>query len=183
MLGYHKIDTCCSLRYYGKDMVMADSKIVTFPEGSVIIREGEINDFIYKIIKGNAEVYVGYGTEQETLIGIIGKQACFGEFGLLLHEPSVYTVIAYSEVYTLKISENEMENFIIENHSNVLDIMRNMAHTMMAMRTQIKMLIQEIESGKKPDERSMENAIKAMRGYGMYRTIQQAADAIGRENK
>jgi hypothetical protein len=75
-----------------------------------------------------------------------------------------------------------MENFIIENHGNVLDIMRNMAHTMMAMRTQINLLVHEIESGKKPDKSSMENAIKAMRGYGMYRTIQQAADAIGRTN-
>ncbi|MCR4590260.1 MAG: cyclic nucleotide-binding domain-containing protein [Lachnospiraceae bacterium] len=157
---------------------MADSKIVQFPEGAIILREGDDNSCIYKIIKGFAEVYVGYGTEQESLIGIIGKQACFGEFGLLLHEPAVYTVIAYSELYALKIGENDISEFIMDNHNNVLDIMRNMANTMMVMRTEIKMLIEEIESGKKPDKETVDNARKAMRACGMYRSIQEAAAAI-----
>ena len=158
---------------------MSDSKIVKFAEASVILREGEINDSLYKIIKGHAEVYVGYGTDQETLISIIGEQTCFGEFGMLLHEPSIYTVIAYSEVYALKITEKEMSGFIMENHGNVLSIMRNMAKTMSVMRKQIEMLLKEIESGKKPDSSIIDDARRAMRGYGMYRTIQEAADAIG----
>ena len=158
---------------------MPDSKLIKFSEETIIIREGELNDCLYKIIKGHAEVYVGYGGDQETLIGIIGEQACFGEFGLLLHEPSIYTVIAFSEIYALKITEKDMSSFIMENHSNVLSIMRNMAKTMMVMRTQIQLLIEEIESGKKPDEKRIENARRALRGYGMYRSIQQAADAIG----
>ncbi len=160
---------------------MADTKMVKFLENTVILREGEVNDSIYKIIKGHAEVYVGFGTDQEALLSIIGKQACFGEFGLLLHEPSIYTVRAYSEVYALRITEDEMGTFIMENHGNVIDIMRNMAKTMMVMRSQIGLLIKEIESGKKPDERALANARKAMRAYGMYRTIQEASEAVGRQ--
>jgi len=158
---------------------MSDASMVMFPENAVILREGEVNDSIYKIIKGHAEVYVGFGTEQEALISIIGKQSCFGEFGLLLKEPSIYTVRAYSEVYALRIKEEEMSTFIIENNGNVISIMRNMAKTMMAMRSQIELLIKEIEAGQKPGEKVLAEARRAMRAYGMYRTIQEASGAVG----
>lgn len=151
-----------------KDMSKASGKIVKFPQDSVILKEGEVNDDMYKIIKGNAEVYVGYGTEQEVLIGIIGVHSCFGEFGLLLHKPSIYTVIAYSDVYVLRITEGEMGDFVQENHKNIIDIMRNMANTMMTMRFQIDLLIKEIENGNKPDPRSLYQAKRAMRAYGVY---------------
>ncbi len=57
--------------------------IVTFPEGSLILKEGDVNLDMYKIIQGKAEMYIGYGTEHEVLVGIIGAGACFGELGLL----------------------------------------------------------------------------------------------------
>ena len=34
---------------------MSDASMVMFPENAVILREGEVNDSIYKIIKGHAE--------------------------------------------------------------------------------------------------------------------------------
>ncbi len=157
---------------------MAEGKMVMFPENSMIIREGEINRDMFKMIQGHAEVYVGYGTQQETLIGIIGKQTCFGEFGLLLHKPSIYTIVAYSDVYVLRITEEDLGDFIRENHKNIIDIMRNMADTMMTMRFQIDQLLKEIEAGKKPDENSLLKARRAMRAYGMYRSIQEAAQEL-----
>ncbi len=157
---------------------MAEGKMVMFPENSMIIREGEINRDMFKMIQGHAEVYVGYGTRQETLIGIIGKQTCFGEFGLLLHKPSIYTIVAYSDVYVLRITEEDLGDFIRENHKNIIDIMRNMADTMMTMRFQIDQLLKEIEAGKKPDESSLMKARRAMRAYGMYRSIQEAEQEL-----
>lgn len=153
------------------------AKMVRFPQDTLIIREGETNDDMYKIVSGHAEVYVGYGTKQETVIGIIGPQSCFGEFGLLLHQPSIYTVAAYSDILALNITEKDMMDFVRENQKNVIDIMRNMANTMMTMRYHIDLLIREIEEGKKPDPATLQKARKALRGYGMYRSIQEAADA------
>lgn len=37
--------------------------LMKIPEGTVIIREGEVNMDMYKIISGNAEIYTGYGTD------------------------------------------------------------------------------------------------------------------------
>ena len=138
-------------------------RIVEFAEGTIILKEGEINLDMFKIIKGNAEVYVGYGTKQETLIGIIGPQACFGEFGLLLHKPAIYTVIAFSDIFAMRITEGEMGDFVQENHKNIIDIMRNMANTMMTMSLQIKLLLEEIEEGKKPDTEAIKELQKTIR--------------------
>ena len=52
---------------------MAGIQMVKYSEGDIILREDEVNDNLYKIIKGHAEVYVGYGTDHETLIKIIGE--------------------------------------------------------------------------------------------------------------
>jgi len=124
-------------------------RLTVFPEGTVILREGQESLDMFKIIKGHAEIYVGYGTAHESLIGIIGEQSCFGEFGLLLKKPSIYTVIAYSKVVALRISESNMGSFVAENHLIIMDIMKNMANSMLVMRSQIDLLLKELEAAPK----------------------------------
>ena len=147
---------------------LTNARIMTFPAESIILREGEVNLDMYKIIKGNAEVYVGYGTKHETLLGIIGPQSCFGEFGLLLHKPAIYTVVAYSDVYAMRITEGEMGDFVLENHKSIIDIMRNMANTMLTMSVQINLLIKEIEEGKKPDIETVKQLQKQLQRRSIY---------------
>ena len=151
---------------------MSESKIISFTANTVILKEGEVNHDIFKLVKGQAEVYVGYGTDQETIIGIIGEQSCFGELGLLLGQPSIITVVAYSDVLIMRIREDEMDDFISRNHKNIMDIMRNMAKSMLAMRTQISMLLSELESGKKPAEIDLREkkllARRAIREYALH---------------
>ena len=124
----------------------ASGRIESFAQDSIIIWEGMINPYMYKIIKGSAELYVGHGTPNETLVGVLGPQACFGEFGLLLKKPSIYTVVAFSELYLLRVGEADLESFVRENNKNVIDIMHNMANTMYAMSTQINLLVEELGS-------------------------------------
>ncbi len=151
---------------------MSESKIIAYTANTVILKEGEVSRDIIKIVKGNAEVYVGYGTDQETIVGIIGEQSCFGEFGLLLGQPSIITVVAYSDVLVMRISEDEMDDFISRNHKNIMDIMRSMANSMLSMRAQVTMLLSELESGKKPTEIDLREkrllARRAIREYALH---------------
>ena len=143
-------------------------KLMKVPEGTKILAEGEVNLDMYKIISGHAEVYMGYGTDRETLIGIIGPQACFGEFGMLLEKPAIYTVIAYSEMLMMSITRGEMGDFVQQNHKNIIDIMQNMAQTMMTMRTQIDMRINDLNNGIKPDEQEVHDMEKALTASTVY---------------
>lgn len=145
-----------------------DARIVKFPQDSVILKEGEVNLDMYKIIKGNAELYTGYGTDREVLLGVIGPHSCFGEFGLLMGAPAIYTVVAFSDVYAMRITEGEMGDFVQENHKNIIEIMRNMAGTMMVMQKQIDLLTEELKSGHKPDEKLIKESQRNIRGYAVY---------------
>ena len=146
---------------------MPNNKMIVFKPDTVILREGEVNEFMFKILKGHAEVYVGYGTKHESLLGILSEQACFGEFGLLLKKPAIYTVIAFDEIIAFRISEKDMDDFILENRKNVLDIMKNMANSMFTMRFQIEMLMKDIEEFSKSgninlDEKKISLSMKAL---------------------
>ncbi len=144
-----------------------DGRMMVFPEGSVILSEGENNLDMYKILKGHAELYTGYGTDREVLLGIIGPQSCFGEFGLLLKAPAIYTVVAYSDIYALRITEGDMGDFVRENHKNIIDIMRNMSRMMMVMQQQIEMLTEEVMESGKADEKLLAQVHCNIRGYAV----------------
>ena len=142
---------------------MASSKMQTFSRESVILREGEVSEVMYKVIKGHVELYVGYGTEKETLLGIIGEQSWFGEFGLLLRKPAIYTVIAYDDILVLKITEDVLGDFIRDNHKSVIDIMRNMANGMLTMRYQIDLLLEELDHGNKVSDEVLKEKMRQTR--------------------
>ena len=128
-------------------------RVVQLPEGEVILREGEINVNMYKILTGFAEIYVSYDEPEETVIGIIGPGECFGEFGLLLHKPAIYTVVSFSDISLFRISEEELGDFVRHNHSNAIDIMKNMANYMVIMRLQIELLVKELEAASPDNEK------------------------------
>lgn len=138
---------------------MSQAKMVRFSANSVIFREGEYNVDMYKVINGHVELYTGYGSSTEHLLGLLGSQSCFGELGLLIDKPSIYTAIAYDEVLLLRISENDLEDFMLENQKNIIDILQNMAESMYSMRYQMDLLLTELESGK----RSYEDLIRERR--------------------
>ncbi|SEL21156.1 Cyclic nucleotide-binding domain-containing protein [Butyrivibrio sp. ob235] len=136
-----------------KGKLVDNNSILTFHPDEIILREGEDSKDMFKILKGNAEVYLAHGTENETLLGLLGKGACFGEFGLLLHEKSPYTVIAYSDIIIYRVTEDKIDEFIRENHVNILQMMKSMASTMMLMQSHINQLSTELDEKNKVNKR------------------------------
>ena len=157
-----------------------NGKIIRFPQDNVILREGELSTDMYKIIRGHVELYTGYGTEHEVLLGLIGQQCCFGEFGLLLHQPAIYTVVAFDDVYAMRVTEGEMGSFVQENHRNIIEIMRNMSRMMLIMQEQIEMLSEDLRNGKAPDPDAMKQIRRNLRGYAIYEKGMPLPDVTGR---
>lgn len=162
-----------------------DARLRRFPAETIILREGECNTTMFKILSGHAELYVGYGTPRESFIGIIGEQACFGEFGLLLGKPSIYTVIAYSDILALSINENDLDGFIKSNYASVIGIMRNMANSMLAMRVQSELLMEELEHSQKNGnidiQRKIGDARRVMKQYALNNAFYREMKAENRD--
>ena len=118
--------------------------MMNIPAGTVIIQEGESNMDMYKIISGHAEIYTGYGTEYESILAIKSKDDYFGEMGLFTGgKPAVYTVVAYSDLLLMRITEADIDEFILKNHVDVYKIMKHFAETMYSMKFGMDMVMED----------------------------------------
>lgn len=113
-------------------------------EGDMIVQEGEMSLDMYKLVSGKAEMYVGYGTDRETFIGILSKGDYFGEMGLLARRPAIYTIVMYSDGLLLRITPQDIVDYIKNNERDILNIMVHMANSMYNLKTNIDLLTEDI---------------------------------------
>ena len=119
------------------------AKMLQCSEDDVILSEGEVNSEMYKIISGRAVCYLGYGTDDEYLIGTLKEGQCFGEYSLLTAKPGICTFVAYTDMLLLRVDREEFSRFIEMNTDNALGIMRNMANMINVLKVNIDMLREE----------------------------------------
>ena len=122
------------------------AKFVRVPEDRVILREGETNSEMYKIISGRALCFVNYGTDDEYMLGSLKEGKTFGEYSLLTGKPGIYTVTAYTDMLLMRIARGEFVKFIETNAGNSVSIMQNMAAMMNVMKVNIDMMNSELHS-------------------------------------
>ncbi|MGN0596307.1 MAG: Crp/Fnr family transcriptional regulator [Ruminiclostridium sp.] len=138
--------------------------IQLYKEDDVLIRQGESCGEMYKLLSGNAALYLHYGEENEYFVGVIGQQKCFGEVALLTGKPSPYTVVALSDVMVLKISAEDFESFIVNNPRNAVDIMKDLANRIVMLNTNIDMVSAELAE-KLKDSMTAEDITEKIRMY------------------
>jgi serine/threonine-protein kinase len=84
--------------------IMAASSMLTFKPGTVVIKEGEIDNSFYIIVRGSVEV-----RKSDKLIVTLHEGDCFGEIGFLVASKRTASIIAMSEVLVLKVNAMLME--------------------------------------------------------------------------
>jgi tRNA A-37 threonylcarbamoyl transferase component Bud32 len=81
---------------------------VVHPAGTVIVREGDPSDRAYIVTRGRCEVYRTVGGERRVLRQL-GPGSVFGEAAILGSAPRVASVIALTEVTTLVLTPEILE--------------------------------------------------------------------------
>ena len=109
----------------------------------VILPEGKVNNEMYKIISGRAVCYFKYGTDDEYVLASLKDGSCFGELSLLTGEPSVYTVVAFTDMLIMKITADDFPTFVEMNAKNSVEIMRSMAKIINVLAMNIDMVLSE----------------------------------------
>ena len=115
-----------------------------FSENDIILREGDKDECLYKVLSGNVEVYFDYGTDRETVLGILSKGDYFGELGLLTGAPAIYTVVAYNNPLILAVEKDDLLSYVRQNHNDLIAIMENMAGAMLNMKKNIDLLTDDV---------------------------------------
>ncbi len=80
----------------------------TFPAGAVIIREGDLGDAAYRIVRGRCLVTIGTGPGAQR-IREMGPGESFGEMAILSPGPRTATVTALDETVVEVVTREELE--------------------------------------------------------------------------
>ena len=147
------------------DEKMKKPRMQTFHADEMILKEGEVNDSMFKILSGSVAVFNRYGEKEEPLIGIYSKGRCFGELNVFSDLPCIYTVVAYNEVLVMRVTNDSLEEFIAANPRNVIDIMGNMAHTVRMMQKNIEFLIDDFSKKEDEDQKKKDEVRKKIMQY------------------
>jgi len=83
---------------------------VTFPEGTIIVEQGDPGDEFFVIVEGQAEVYQRRNEHSEPeQVGLLGPSDYFGEIALLLDRPRAATVVAKTQLKCVKMDRARFE--------------------------------------------------------------------------
>lgn len=123
---------------------MAKAGITEYKEDEIILKQGDPDKSLYKILSGQVAVYINYEQDDEYLVGIQTFPSCFGEMTILSEQPSFYTVVALTDTKILCVPEENFEGFIQSNPSNAIAIMKTMAKNITLLNMNIKMLNEEM---------------------------------------
>ncbi len=118
-------------------------KIIEFKEDDVIIKEGAISTHMYMIIEGAVALYINYGTPDEYLLGISGKNKCIGEMGALVKDTSIYTAVAFNDVKCMLFSETELGTFLKDCPTQAITLLKSLASNSRVFRENCKMILDE----------------------------------------
>jgi hypothetical protein len=103
-------------------------KMVSYPAGVTICKEGECGDDIYVLAEGRASV-VGKRTDKNkrSKIGSIRQGEIFGEMAIIENKPRIADLITDVDSKLVVIDRFELENLINKNNHLGKIVMQNMA--------------------------------------------------------
>lgn len=131
---------------------MSEAAVLECKEDEIILRQGDADRNLYKVMSGSVALYINYGQADEYLVGILSFPKCFGEMTILTGQPSYYTVVALSEATILRVPESNFETFIQGDHQNAMNIMKTMARNLSMVNMNMNLLIEEIRELSKQDQ-------------------------------
>ena len=139
-----------------------------FKEDDIILRQGDVSECMYKIVYGKAAVFINYGEKDEHLIGILSEQKCFGAFGPVSGIGEPYTVIAVTDMLLMHKGSDNIAEFIRENPRDAILLMKNMINMIDIMRTNIGLLMDELNHPADDGKKNIGEIEASLRKYTLY---------------
>ncbi|MGF1626013.1 MAG: cyclic nucleotide-binding domain-containing protein [Alphaproteobacteria bacterium] len=122
------------------------SERLTFHSGHALFRQGEPGDAAYIIIDGEASVEVDSPTGP-LRVATLGRNDFVGEIAILCDVPRTATVIAASNLVTLRISKDLFFRLVTEFPQMAVEIMRELAHRLELTTARLRQVINESAAG------------------------------------
>ena len=97
----------------------------SYPVGTVLCQQGEIEHTFYIVVNGRVAVQQALPNGQQRLLGILKEGDYFGEMGLIDDTPRIASCIALTPVTVLEVTEVVFDQLMLENSSMAYAITRH----------------------------------------------------------
>jgi CRP/FNR family transcriptional regulator, cyclic AMP receptor protein len=97
---------------------------LTFADGAVIFREGEVSDAAYLLISGVVKVIKDFDTPHEKTIAVIGKGEYFGEMGAIDNSPRSASAVARGEVDCAAVTPDEFMDVLVKQPTEAIELLK-----------------------------------------------------------
>ena len=118
-------------------------RLEKFKEDSVILHEGKPNNHLYIVNSGSVVLYLNYGTPDEYIIGICGKNKIFGEESMLTGSPSRYTAVTFEECEIVWLDEKMLMSFFKDCPAMAMNLLKRFAKSNKMYSESLKRLVAE----------------------------------------
>ena len=109
----HKVPVFASLSFDQLETLLSSLSEVTYPAGTLLVREGEPGDSFSIILDGQAEVLKAYGTANEHFLDNIETGGFFGEMSLLNRSGlRTASVRACTDVRVLEMTRDQFSTLL-----------------------------------------------------------------------
>jgi serine phosphatase RsbU (regulator of sigma subunit) len=112
--------------------VAARCRSATFPAGATIMRQGDPGNFAYLILDGEADVFVEIPVGRITM-ATLGRHHTIGELGAFTDMPRTATVVARTDLATLRIDHDALMSLAADFPAIPLGVIRELGRRLHSM--------------------------------------------------
>ncbi len=123
------------------------SERLTFQEGQIVCRQGDMGDSMYVIVAGDVDVIVDLPNGPLT-VATLRKNDFFGEIAILCDVPRTATIKATSELTTLMISKDLFYRLATEFPQMAVEVMRVIAQRLQQTTSDLQETKNELSQAK-----------------------------------
>jgi CRP-like cAMP-binding protein len=108
------------------DKLFSEAKVIDhFEAGDTVFPEGSAGNFMYVVVEGTVDIYVG-----DKLIDISGPGDLIGEMALIDSQNRSATAVARTEARLARVDENEFLSMVVDTPFFALHVMRVLVQRM-----------------------------------------------------
>jgi len=118
------------------DVLMSFSRIVEYRPGEVLLEQGQNDQWLYFLLRGQLAVVVGSGETERKVVNYITPGEVFGDLAVLINHERTATVVADPHCKSVMVFGTdfqvfgELEDISTINLATKLEFYRNMVHNL-----------------------------------------------------
>ena len=116
------------------------SQRLTFEAGHPLFEQGDPGDAAYIVLEGEADVMI-HTAQGPVRVAQVGRHAIIGEVAILCEVPRTATVIARSQLVTLRIDKDLFFRLVNEFPQMAVEIMRELARRLEKTNEQLRVAV------------------------------------------